>query len=55
VERVVLNALAKGTRLCRWIFAPWANNLHIVFGEADPPFASPQRFSKIFFTSALSA
>jgi hypothetical protein len=37
VERVVLNALAKETRLCRLISAPSANNLRIVFGEADPP------------------
>jgi hypothetical protein len=58
VERVVLNALAKETRLCRLISAPSANNLHIVFGEADPPFPwrhGPQRFSKIFFTSEVSA
>ena len=31
MERVVPNALAKETRLCRLISAPSANNLHIVF------------------------
>jgi len=29
--------VGKKTRLCRLIFAPAANDLHIVFGEADPP------------------
>jgi hypothetical protein len=36
VERVVLNALAKETRLRRWILARSAKDLYIGFGEADP-------------------
>jgi hypothetical protein len=46
--------LAKETRLCRRIFAPSAKKLHIVFGEADPPFVwratQTQKFQKIVFT-----
>jgi len=41
VERVVLNTLVYGSRLCRLEFAPSATWAAIGFGEADPPWKCP--------------